>query len=270
MRGRAASTRKANGGPATITRCCSSGSGRLEARLHEEHRRIRIAGLCRHRTGGGASAGHRGGAGMDREEYVPDSSQAGIVCVSRRAAHVARSASRNMRSWVVPDRCGTCRRCLDACPTDALFAPYQMDATRCISYLTIEHRGAIAPELMEGMGRQVFGCDICQDVCPWNRKAPSERGPGTGSARGTRQSRAGRACAPWTRRPSREHSTARRCGAPGSLACGAMSPSPWATAGEPRFATRAAALGRGGRRRSARRRVMGAGKAGKRKRLSRN
>jgi epoxyqueuosine reductase len=75
-------------------------------------------------------------------------------------------------SLTVPDRCGTCRRCLEACPTNALFAPYQMDATKCISYLTIEHKGPIAPELMGGMGRQVFGCDICQDVCPWNRKAP--------------------------------------------------------------------------------------------------
>ena len=72
----------------------------------------------------------------------------------------------------VPDRCGTCRRCIEACPTDALIAPYQMDATRCISYLTIEHRGPIELSLMQGMGRQVFGCDICQDVCPWNRKAP--------------------------------------------------------------------------------------------------
>jgi epoxyqueuosine reductase len=72
----------------------------------------------------------------------------------------------------VPDRCGRCRRCLDACPTGALFAPYQMDAALCISYLTIEHRGAILPELMAATGRQIFGCDICQDVCPWNRKAP--------------------------------------------------------------------------------------------------
>lgn len=79
---------------------------------------------------------------------------------------------------VAADRCGTCTRCIDACPTDALHgsgvdgAPRLMNAGRCIAYLTIEHKGAIDPELREGMGRQVFGCDICQDVCPWNRKAP--------------------------------------------------------------------------------------------------
>jgi epoxyqueuosine reductase len=72
-----------------------------------------------------------------------------------------------------PDRCGSCTRCIEACPTDALIAPYQLDSNKCISYLTIEKRGAIPEEMREGMGRHVFGCDICQDVCPWNRKAPS-------------------------------------------------------------------------------------------------
>ena len=71
-----------------------------------------------------------------------------------------------------PDRCGSCTRCIDACPTAAFIAPYQLDSNKCIAYLTIEKRGAIPEEMRDGMGRQVFGCDICQDVCPWNRKAP--------------------------------------------------------------------------------------------------
>ncbi|SEB38521.1 tRNA epoxyqueuosine(34) reductase QueG [Terriglobus roseus] len=70
------------------------------------------------------------------------------------------------------DRCGTCTRCIDACPTDALIAPRKMDASRCIAYLTIEKKGSIDESLRPQMGRQVFGCDICQDVCPWNRRAP--------------------------------------------------------------------------------------------------
>jgi epoxyqueuosine reductase len=75
----------------------------------------------------------------------------------------------------LPDRCGSCTRCIDACPTQAITAPYQLDARRCISFLTIENKGPIPEEFREAMGDRIFGCDDCLDACPWNRFAQASR-----------------------------------------------------------------------------------------------
>ena len=75
----------------------------------------------------------------------------------------------------LPDRCGRCMRCIDACPTQAITAPYQLDARRCISFLTIENKGPIPEQFREAMGDRIFGCDDCLDACPWNRFARASR-----------------------------------------------------------------------------------------------
>ena len=91
----------------------------------------------------------------------------GVIITSLELAH----------DLPAPDRCGTCTRCIDACPTNAFVAPHQLDSNKCIAYLTIEKRGSTPEELRGQMGHHVFGCDICQDVCPWNRKAPATDKP---------------------------------------------------------------------------------------------
>ena len=143
----------------------------LETRLREEYGAFEARGCVD--TGpvverALATAAGLGWTGKNTCLIHPRLGSYGFLAVLLTSLEVEADSPQVGAPLTLPDRCGSCRRCLDACPTGALIAPYQMDAARCISYLTIEHRGAIPEALMAGMGRQVFGCDICQDVCPWN------------------------------------------------------------------------------------------------------
>ncbi|HYE20260.1 MAG TPA: tRNA epoxyqueuosine(34) reductase QueG [Tepidisphaeraceae bacterium] len=144
-----------------------------------------LADWLRERAGGETRCGVDTAPVMERELHA----RAGVGWVGKNTCVIHPQAG----SWILlgevlttlelpadapmTDHCGTCTRCLDACPTGALTAPYELDATRCISYLTIEHRGEIAPDLRPLIGDWLYGCDVCQDVCPHNARVPVATDP---------------------------------------------------------------------------------------------
>ncbi len=218
--------------------------------------------LRRHRPHPRTQLRRPGGRRLDRQEHLRHQPAAWLMASARRHRHLAAPRHRAGRGTstqsaecaasytLAPDRCGTCTRCIDACPTGALLgakdpaAPREMDASRCIAYLTIEKKGAIDEGLRPQIGRQVFGCDICQDVCPWNgserhgnngnRKPPisvhpdMQPAPSSSTPRSTGSPQ-------WTRKTSSVTSRVRRSNAPGASASCVTSPSPWATAANRRF-----------------------------------
>ncbi|MEZ5299227.1 MAG: tRNA epoxyqueuosine(34) reductase QueG [Verrucomicrobiales bacterium] len=128
--------------------------------------------LRRHRTGPRARLRLGSRPRLGRQINRPDPPEARHLVFPRRDHHRPLAIAPDAP---LPDRCGKCTRCLDACPTQAITAPHRLDARRCLSYLTIEHKGPIPEEFRRALGDRIYGCDDCLDACPWNRFAQISR-----------------------------------------------------------------------------------------------